>query len=210
MKNRATLFGSSLIAAISLCLALWGCAVPQKLIPITDSQQRLEFQRFSILPPQGPDWFNDMGSLPAGLEYRSAKIWFVKIPSTASKTHTIFAMARSGSVEEKVENREEYLRKLGKIMFVSTERNQLVNSKTSLDQSLKTDCLRYDLEFEDRGVPGHEGSPFLMDTHGYLCLHPNLPNYVVEVSYSQRRLPSEPPIRLESEAEPYLHSLVFK
>jgi len=62
---------------------------------------------------------------------------------------------------------------------------------------------------EDRGVPRYPGSVFIMDLHGFVCLHPDFPDAVIDITYSQRRLPEEQPLSLEAEGESFVKSLIF-
>ena len=203
MKSQASL--SPLLFAITLYSATWGCAVQQPSDEITDLQQRFEFQEFSILPPQGTDWF--VRNPPKGPESQDLRITFFK---SISITHTFVAFARAGSIGEGFENKEKSLRRLGEIAQNKGKDVKVVKSNVALDQSLKADCLRYDIVSEVREVPQYEDHLFLLHDHGYICLHPTIPKYVVNVEYSERHLASEQPIQLESEREPYLRSLVFK
>jgi len=202
MKSQAAL--SHLLVAVTLYSAAGGCAVQQPSGEITDLQQRFEFQEFSILPPQGPDWFVRM---PPKAELQDLRIAFFK---TTSVTHTFVAFVRAGSAGVGVENKEKYLRRLGQNVIENRENVKAVNSNMSLEQSLKADCLRYDIVSEVREVPLYEDHLFLLHDHGYFCLHPTIPKYVVSVEYGERHLASEQPIPLESEFEPFLRSLVFK
>jgi hypothetical protein len=40
-------------------VALAGCAMPPGPRPLTDSGKRVESNGFSVMPPQGPDWFTE-------------------------------------------------------------------------------------------------------------------------------------------------------
>ena len=44
------------IIFLSVGLGVVGCAGGPQFIPVTDPTQRLEFEGFSILPPQGDNW----------------------------------------------------------------------------------------------------------------------------------------------------------
>jgi hypothetical protein len=69
--------------------------------------------------------------------------------------------------------------------------------------------MRYDVTVEDRGVLRYPGSVFIMDLHGFVCLHPDFPDAVIDITYSQRRLPEEQPLSLEAEGEPFVKNLIF-
>lgn len=200
------------ISILLLCALLIpvGCvAVGPSLIPITNPTERLEFQGFSISPPAGENWF----IAPPELRQKQGpniSASFVKMLKPPSPTQTIVAYVLTFNVPASLaESREQLLQLLGRAKTEPTDRNRPIASKTSLDRSLGTDCLRYDVTTEDRGAPLYPGTVFILEMHGFSCFHPELPNYVIDVQYSQRRLPSEQPLSLEAEGEPFLKSLVF-
>jgi hypothetical protein len=48
-----------------------------------------------------------------------------------------------------------------------------------------------------------------MDVHGFVCVHPDSPGWVVNIFYSQRTVKSKQPIHVAAEAESFLDSLTF-
>jgi hypothetical protein len=185
-----------------------GCAGGPQLIPVTNPTQRLEFGDFSILPPQGENWFR---TDPAFFRQQVPDMiaLFGKTLTTPSKTHTVTATVRGGRVAISAGSRTELLEKLARINFVQMGRYQPVSVNISPDKTLALDCVRYDGVTEDRGVPGYPGSIFIWDQHGFVCFAPNLPDSAIDIQYSQRRLQEEPPLSLEAEGEPFLKSLKF-
>ena len=186
-----------------------GCpAVRLNLVPVTDPTQRLEFQGFSILPPQGENWF----VAPPELRRQQGSdliVSFLKMLSPPSVTHTIAAVVRGGRVRLSGRSSAEVLQKFAQGYSEPTERHRPVSVKTSLDNTLGADCVRYDGTVEDRGAPVHPGSVYILEFHGFICFHPHLQGQVIHLEYSQRRLQGEQPLSLEAEGEPFLKSLVF-
>jgi hypothetical protein len=70
-------------------------------------------------------------------------------------------------------------------------------------------CVRIHQAQEDREVPVWRGSVFVIDAHAIRCVHPHSPKYVIDISYSERRLKDDPPVSLQIEVEPFLKSLEF-
>lgn len=195
------------IIVFSVGLALAGCAGTSQLVPVTDSGQRIEFPEFSILPPQGQHWF----VAPASLRRQQGLIAsFVRVPTPRSKTHTVIAGVRGQRGVYKEGSRAELLQKLARLHAERNERNQPVSVAIAPDTTLGPDCVRFDVTVEDRGVPGYPGAVFVADTHGFICLHPNLPDAAIEILYTQRRLQKEQPLSLAADGEPFLTSLRFK
>ncbi len=190
-------------------LGMVGCAGGSQFIPVIDSTQRLELEGLSILPPQGEHWFL------ASPELRKQQgpgmmVLLRKLTTPPSKTHTVVAFVRGGRVSSAAGSRAELLQELAQGYSGQTDRNRPVSVNISPDRTLAPDCMRYDVTAEDRGVPGYQGAVYIMDMHGFICLHPDLPDVAIDIQYSQRRLQEEPPLSLETEAEPFLKSLLFK
>ncbi len=197
------------IILLGVGLGVVGCAGGPQLIPVTDPTQRLEFEGFSILPPQGDNWF----MAPPALRKQQGPfmiVSFLKLATPPSKTHTVVATVRGGRVSISAGSRADLIQKMALgWYFEQTDRFRPVSVTIAPDKTLAPDCVRYDGTVEDRGVPGYPGSVFIMDHHGFVCLHPDLPDAVIDIQYSQRRLQGEPPLALEAEGEPFVKSLLF-
>lgn len=197
------------IILLGVGLGVVGCAGGPQLIPVTDPTQRLEFEGFSILPPKGENWF----MAPPALRQQQGPdviVSFLKLATPPSKTHTVAATVRGGRVPFSAGSRAELLQKFAQASFEQTKRNRPVSVNISPDRILSPDCVRYDATVEDRGVPGYPGSIYILDQHGFICLHPGLPDAAINIQYSQRRLQEEPPLALKTEGEPFVKSFLFK
>lgn len=219
------------IIFLSVGLGVVGCAGGPQLIPVTDPTQRLEFGGLSILPPQGDNWFmappalrkqqgSDMivlfGKLSPSKTPVADAFWAGyrmgggSLLTPPSKPHTVLAWVRGGRIPFSAGSRAELLQKMAQVWyFEQTARNQPVSVTIAPDRTLAPDCVRYDGTVEDRGVPGYPGSVYIMDMHGFVCLHPDLPDAAIDIQYSQRRLQEDPPLALEAEGEPFVKSLLF-
>ncbi len=196
------------ILLLGVGLGVVGCAGGPQLIPVTDPTQRLEVADLSILPPQGEHWF----MAPSALRKQQGHdviVSFMKLATPPSKTHTVFAVVRGGRVPFSAGSRAELLQKLAQGYSEQTNRNRPVSVTIAPDKTLAPDCVRYDVTVEDRGVPGYPGSIYILDQHGFVCLHPDLPDAAIDIQYSQRRLQEDPPLALEAEGEPFVKSLLF-
>jgi len=200
------------IILLGVGLGVVGCAGGPQLIPVTDPTQRLEFEGFSVLPPRGEHWF----MAPPALRKQQGPdviVSFLKLATPPSITHTVAAVVRGGRILHiSAGSRAELIQKLAQDYsdkFSQTGRNRPVSVNISLDRTLAPDCVRYDVTLEDRGVPLYPGSIFILDQHGFLCLHPDLSDAAIDIQYSQRRLQEDPPLSLEAEGEPFVKSLMF-
>lgn len=185
-----------------------GCAGEPQLIPVTNPTQRLVFEGFSILPPHGENWFMDPPALRKQQD-SDVIVGFRKPTTPPSKTHTVVATVQAGRVPISAGSRAELIQKIAQAYSKQTEPNRPVSVNISPGRTLAPDCMRYDVTVEDRGVLRYPGSVFIMDLHGFVCLHPDFPDAVIDITYSQRRLPEEQPLSLEAEGEPFVKSLIF-
>jgi hypothetical protein len=135
---------------------------------------------------------------------------FRKMPPP-SKTHTIVAQVTVGELpplppsESRIAARQQ-IKHSG---LRSTARHRVVASTVSEDRALGADCVKYDATSEDRGVRGYAGSVFIFNVYGFACLHPDRPTYIIQIEYSERRLPGESSLSsLAAEGEAFLNGLV--
>jgi YVTN family beta-propeller protein len=183
---------------------------------IADPTQRVQFRGFSLLPPNGPGWL-EIPPLPTqpGSAYLVAS--FGKEPEhpRAENIHTVAATVETWDMGSKTFDspaaflRFEETRAAEAVNMKVSPRHRLLAAKSALDNSLGPSCIRYDYTVEDTGVPWAPGSPFILEMHGYRCLHPKWPRYVIDVGWSQRYLPGEQPFNIEAEVAPFLKSLSF-
>jgi len=198
---------------------------PAFLTPVTTPMQRYELQGFSFLPPAGENWFIVSPSHPSHL---------VELLPTAAQVLLIIKKLRESPRTRPEENQTIYAAvvttiTLGELSFEPTEylrykarqleeqytvdtktgRFRPVEFKASTDNSLGTDCVRFDRVVEDHRVQQFPGTAFIMADHGFLCPHPDFPRFIVKLWYSQRYLRGEQPLPVEKEITPFLKSLVF-
>ena len=180
-----------------------------QLIPVTNPTQRLESDVLSILPPQGENWFIVRKPQGAG----GLVFQFFRSTTPPSKTRTVLANVQvlRGRDFIPAESRAGFLQELAQFKYSEqTNRERPISVTISPDKTLAQDCVRYDVTHEDRGVPRYRGSVFIWDAHGFICVHPDLADTVVDIQYSQRRLQEEPPLSLAGEGEPFVKSVLFK
>lgn len=201
-----------------LCLFISGCSLlascatsgqyQSELIPLPDRPERVVYPGFSIVPPQGKDWFLAHSQDPRVAMFRGS---YLKKGSTAG--HTISATVWARWVPSSLQSQfsaEQLLEGLKKkTERENTERFKYLSENFSRSNLHGTDCVRGDLVAEDRGVPNAEGKPYQFTIHMLTCLHPLSPAYVIQLEYSQRTPPGVKAINIEPEGEAFLESLLF-
>ncbi|SDA97667.1 tetratricopeptide repeat protein [Mesorhizobium qingshengii] len=88
----------------------------------------------------------------------------------------------------------------------------LKRGRAERDDSLGTQCVRYDLEFDERNNKLFSGKVVTYETIGFLCLDLLHPDQVIDLSFSEWFVKNEPPgvslmKSLEPEADAFVRSL---
>ena len=208
LMRATTQFKTCIVIVAALAIA-GGCATGPTAIPIKDPTQRIEFEGFSILPPQGEKWFV-VSPLPL---FETAQYSFAKdnggrgVTATAlaflsfTRIDTVPAELRSSLLESRAFRAEME-------QTVDTGRNHPVSLKKNFEEFHGAKCLRLDITAEDRGVPQFPGVAFILNNRELVCLHPHSP-IIVTLVYSQRAIQGAPFLSEEGEGETFLNSLVF-
>ncbi len=189
-------------ALIQVLVVLSGCASHPPLMPITDSNERITFKGFSVLPPSGKDW-NWVGRENQDKSSFSNTTFF-----KGKGLRTTIAIAEILNASNKnFESIDDVRKWANSADFLGSE---LSTNNLSLgedvDRSMGFPCLRYDGEKDSRS-PKFPGKVFDHDAHGYLCLHPDDKNFVANISCSRRSPKGEPHIAGRDECEKFINSL---
>jgi hypothetical protein len=194
----AAWIASGLIAALSLA----GSAGAQTYaVPTTGVTKAYELEGYSVLPPSGKDWF-EMGR-------DKQQVLFGK--RIESRTHSFGATATSGVIIEKFETREQFQDYVNKMRFsdLGSDRYKVLEFSSDFDPAFPAWCVRYRAKTQDRAAPFSVGRVLLFEHIGVTCLHPTIPELVVDVGYSERGRPAEISVELRGEGESFMRSLKF-
>ncbi len=187
-----------LVAALSFA----GSAGAQThAIPITGAATAYVLEGYSVLPPPGKNWF-EMGR-------DKQQVLFGK--KIDSRTHSFAATAASGQIGEKFETREQFQQYVNKIRAADfgSDRYKLLEFTSDFDPAFPAWCVRYLSKTQDRAAPYSIGRALLLEHTGVTCLHPTIPDLVVDVGYSERGRPAEISAALRAEGESFMRSLQF-
>lgn len=192
-----------LLPALIAALALAGNAGAQTYaLPITGIPKAYEQEGYSVLPPPGKNWF-EMGR-------DKQQVLFGK--KIESRTHSFAATAASGLIDEKFATREqfqEYVNKMRAADFGS-DRFKILEFSSDFDPAFPAWCVRYRAKTRDRAAPNAIGRVLLLEHIGVTCLHPTIPDMVVDVGYSERGRAAEISPDLRGEGESFMRSLTFE
>lgn len=157
-----------------------GCANPQ-LVPVKGTQTRIEQRGYSVLPPEGEKWFS-MKTAPGSVA-------FIK-KMDDSPVHTFSTVVIAAPFTLRFNSPEEFKAFVEKGQKADTNPNRF-------------DILEYDISFDDRfgpySVRSHvvsvdrqaKVSPvdtqfLILEITSYTFIHPDSPDLVLNVQYSDR------------------------
>ena len=200
-------------AAILVAALVPACGGSNPLSP-KEQSVRVELRGYSVLPPPGVGWYVGSRSPEA--------VVFTK--DTGTNVRTFIAMAEVRPAGATYDSPSDYLAaKQRQIEQADSNRYRVLEQAAALDSRLGDFCVRYQIRVEDRGAesegtPEQQAAAFarwlterppILDAHGYRCLHPNAPQYEVDVSYSQRAKAEQHDASLAREGEAFTASLQF-
>lgn len=189
----------------------------QDLQAITDGAQRVEIPGLSILPPPGGNWFLFPVS-PQEQVPRESLIRFVKRsadvgPGLPDDPRVVSASAividLGGRQFATPAEFLEHQRKDMRAGDMVTQRQRLIEFEATLDNSVGATCVRARQLTEIVGVGTFRGATAMNLTHRLYCLHPQWPQYAIDVAYSQQYRKDRRALPLDPEAEVFLKGLVF-
>jgi hypothetical protein len=168
---------------------------------VDDPHTAYELQGLTVRPPQGRDWFVFRRDREA--------VFFGK--KVTSPTHAFAASVVTQLVDRTFANPEEFLEfiKQAHAAGINPARETVIENDAALDGTFARYCVRYHVKAEDRGAPGAQSGPLTMVNYGVTCLHPHIPNLLVDVGYSERGRASELDPELRAEGNSLVQSLSF-
>lgn len=169
-------------------------------VPVTVPGALYEMERYSVLAPQGKDWFE--------LKRDKQYVYFGK--KIASRTHSFIATAISASLTEKFADPQEFRDYVSRSLPLrGDERHTVVENRVEMDDALGRYCVRHYTRAEDRNAPYARGKTLSEETYGVSCLHPDYPSLSIDVSYTERGQSAEASAVLRAEGESFVRSLKF-
>lgn len=199
---------TKLLVSILFPLAvLSGCASSPPLLPITNVDERIQFNGFSVLPPNGSNW-NWVGR-----EGQNKSEFFNTTFAKTDGDRTYLARAHledARNLDFDISDFEAlivYLKRSDAYKEGPRQENMMLEMAT--DNSIGISCVRFDLEAEDPRVPGSPGEVFKVDAHGLYCPHPFESKVLAHIAYTRRAPKGQPYVASRDEGERFVNSLEF-
>jgi len=182
---------------VLLSVFVAGCATHPPFVPVSDSDQRVQYNGFSVLPPKGDGWHW------VGREGQDKSTFFNTTYAKGEGVRTYLAHASLQDTEGKTYTPDEIISEvIGKQNLYKQgprQKDLVLNTKT--DHSLGIPCIRFDLTAIDPNVPNRPGELFKLDAHGFYCSHPDTDGVLMNIVYTRRAPEDEPYIGSADEGE---------
>ena len=181
-----------------------GCASPLK--QIKDPNKPFERPSYSVLPPPGDGWIyadqNQVGifNLAFGKKFDSP-------------THTLSGLVVEIHSSAQFENPEEFLNyiKKSKELDADPRRFKMFEDEFNLDPKFGEYSVKYSSASEDYGAANKGNDPFLiLKLYGYIFIHPNFENVIIDISYSERGKVSEIDPDFKTTAKKFIEGIKLK
>lgn len=196
-------------ATHALCFSIFvfvaGCAASPPQIPISDPDERLLFNGFSVLPPDGPGW-NWVGR-PGQEKSRFFNVTFVKQDGDRTYVSRVILADAGGKDNSDLDDLMGWLK--NSTFLREGPRQMGITYDLHRDDTLGTGCVRYDFDAVDTRPANRPGMVFDLDAHGMYCVHPLDPGVLVQIGYSRRSPQGLPYVGGLDEGERFLSSLRF-
>jgi hypothetical protein len=174
-------------------------------VPVRNSDDRLHFNGFSVLPPSGVNW-HWVGTDERDKSRLFSTTFVKKEGSSTCIAHAELLDTR-GRQFPTPDDLLAFLRTQERFREASRQRN--LRADFRIESTLGPACVRFDGMAEDPEAPGHPGSVLDLDFHGYACVHPVTPGVIGEISYSGRTPRGRPHVATPEEGEHFLRSMLF-
>jgi hypothetical protein len=202
MSNKASFAVGTMLLVVPLFACLCGTARAQLYAhPIITPDKPYQMDGYLIAPPRGNGWFE--------MKRDRHYVYFGK--RLSSPTHSFIAVALSAPVAETFENVDAFREHVSRQLTETTgdQRNKVVLVAAETDSASGPFCIRYQTKTEDRGATNARGRALFAETFGVSCLHPSRKNIAIDISYTERGLPTETGTLLRDEGENFVRSLRF-
>lgn len=187
-----------------LLILLVGCASTLK--HVKDPSKSFERRGYSILPPAGDGWYY--------VDQEEAGIFNLAFgKKTDSSTHTFSGLVVEIHSDTQFENPGEFLNYIKKNKKVGSDprRFKMFKDEFNSDPKFGDYCVKYSAVSEDHGATNKGNDPFLVfKLYGYIFIHPNYENEIIDISYSERGKVSEIDPDFEIAAKKFIEGMKLK
>jgi hypothetical protein len=199
---------------------LTSCASTQVVEePVTNLNVRYEFDMFSVLPPQGENWF----LLVSKERAHQALLMFgkqvkpgVPLGTKSFQPHTIRAGVTAVRADKEMDSPQEFQSPQKFLDFIKQSEQENTSGRFNIVQETYTPykklgdyCVLIDMQSEDTGVPSDPGKMYIFNGKKLYCYDKNIKVFAM-VSCSQRAPSKGSVINIDDECGQFIDSFKFK
>ena len=185
-----------------ICTFITACAPLQpKLISGEDAGIQNYLGLFTIMPPQGDNWY----------EFQRKAGFLAYGKKLESSSHTFIASVHVTKTDKNFTNETDFLSfvKTARTNDTSTDRFNVITYDEALDNSKPKYCTKFHQKVEDKVALKSNGNLSILEIKGFTCLHPKQP-LIVTIEYSERGDSPFNNDELLREGEGFINSLQLK
>lgn len=156
---------------------------------------------FTIIPPQGENWFE--------IQRKAGFLAYGK--KLESSTHTFIASVHVTRTDKNFPSETDFLSfvKTARANDTNPDRFNVIVYDETLDKSRSAFCTKFHQKSEDKVASKSIGQLSILELKGFSCLHPKQP-LIVTIEYSERSSTPFNSDALLKEGEGFINSLVLK
>lgn len=169
--------------------------------PVANPPGIYKMDGYEFTAPPGSGWFE--------LKREKHYVYFGK--RLSSPTHSFIAVVLAAPMEDAFETVEAFRDNVARQLGANhgDARSKITGISVETETSSGPYCVRYRTQTEDRGAANARGRPLTAETFGLSCIHPSDKTLAIDLSYTERGLPTETGTLLRDEGEAFIRSLRF-
>jgi hypothetical protein len=183
-----------------ICL-LTACAPTDKYYAVRDSKPLVSSLGFYITPPPGENWYE---------AHQDESLLFLKLMKP--ETYSLSTKATELVLEKKFSQQKDFLDYVKKLKALHDGTNRYSNASSTFtwEESRSPFCVRYQQNYEDRGVKNLKNNDYVKIRNiGLVCMHPESAEIGIDISYLEKSISNTRAPSYQNEGEIFLSSLRF-
>jgi hypothetical protein len=180
---------------------LTACASTEKYSMVREHKPLVSTLGFHITPPPGDNWYE---------KHQNESLYFLKLSKPA--TYSLSTKATELVLEKKFSRQNDFMEyvKRMKELHDGTNRYSNTSSTFTWEDSRSPFCVRYQHNYEDRGIKNLNKNDFVQVKNiGLVCMHPEATEVGIDISYLEKSLSNTRNPSYQNEGEQFLSSLQF-
>jgi hypothetical protein len=177
------------------------CAPADRYYAVRDQTPLVNSLGFHISPPPGSNWYE---------KHQQESLCFLKL--TEPTTYSLSTKATELLFEKRFISQKDFMDyvKATKKLRDNPDRYSNATAVYTWENSLSPLCVRYQQNYEDRGVKNLEKNNFVkVKNIGLVCMHPESPKVGIDISYIEKSISNTHTLSYQNEGEKFLSSLTF-